>query len=158
MSTPNPRKRAAPGASPIVPIQQQMQQPYATGNGGGDQMMRWSAGTEGTGFVDGTSNSFGLVPAQPQYPQGVATPSNSLARRQMNRALVPTNSRGNFDPPADPWSSFAGDDNALLPQNSTEAPREEDNIEILEEMAQKAKREAQAKRKQIPPFVQKLSR
>lgn len=35
---------------------------------------------------------------------------------------------------------------------------EHDSIERLEEMAQRAKREAQAKRKQIPPFVQKLSR
>ncbi|KAK2071946.1 hypothetical protein P8C59_006329 [Phyllachora maydis] len=34
---------------------------------------------------------------------------------------------------------------------------ESDSIEHLEELAQKAKREAQAKRKQIPPFVQKLS-
>jgi hypothetical protein len=35
---------------------------------------------------------------------------------------------------------------------------EHDNVERLEEMAQRAKRDAQAKRKQIPPFVQKLSR
>jgi heat shock transcription factor, other eukaryote len=33
-----------------------------------------------------------------------------------------------------------------------------DSIEALEERALRAKREAQAKRKQIPPFVQKLSR
>jgi heat shock transcription factor len=35
---------------------------------------------------------------------------------------------------------------------------ETDCIEALEEKATVAKREAQAKRKQIPPFVQKLSR
>jgi len=35
---------------------------------------------------------------------------------------------------------------------------ENDNIELLEEKATVAKRDAQAKRKQIPPFVQKLSR
>jgi heat shock transcription factor, other eukaryote len=33
-----------------------------------------------------------------------------------------------------------------------------DDIEELERQAQIAKREAQAKRKQIPPFVQKLNR
>jgi len=35
---------------------------------------------------------------------------------------------------------------------------ENDSIERLEERAARAKREAQVKRKQIPPFVQKLSR
>lgn len=35
---------------------------------------------------------------------------------------------------------------------------EEHDIEALERRAQLAKRDAQAKRKQIPPFVQKLSR
>jgi heat shock transcription factor len=35
---------------------------------------------------------------------------------------------------------------------------EQDSIERLEERALRAKKEAQAKRKQIPPFVQKLSR
>jgi heat shock transcription factor len=35
---------------------------------------------------------------------------------------------------------------------------ENDNIELLEERAAVAKREATSKRKQIPPFVQKLSR
>ena len=33
-----------------------------------------------------------------------------------------------------------------------------DDIEALEQRAQVAKREAQARRKQIPPFVQKLNR
>ena len=41
-----------------------------------------------------------------------------------------------------------------MPEEHVEA----DSVEVLEEKAQKAKREAQAKRKTIPPFVQKLSR
>ncbi|CAM1504811.1 Fc.00g024020.m01.CDS01 [Cosmosporella sp. VM-42] len=159
MSAPNSRKRAAPGASPIVPIPQQMQQQYSTGNGAGDQMLRWNNVGDGSGFVDNTAhagNSYGLVPTQAQFPQAVPTPTNSLARRQMNRALIPTNPRTNFDPNVD-WSSFAGDDGALLQPNSTENITEQDSVEVLEEMAQKAKRDAQTKRKQIPPFVQKLS-
>ncbi|KAH7155348.1 hypothetical protein B0J13DRAFT_223764 [Dactylonectria estremocensis] len=159
MSAPNPRKRGAPGAAPMVPIQQQMQQPYVSGAGAGDQMLRWNGMGDGTGFVDGNphvGNSYGLVPAQPQYPQPVPTPSNSLARRQVNRALVPTNPRPNFDASADPWGNF-GEENALLQQNPTETLTEQENLEMLEEMASKAKRESQAKRKQIPPFVQKLS-
>lgn len=135
-----------------------MQQPFVTGNGVGDQMMRWSAAGDGTGYVDGANNSYGLVPAQPQFTPPVATPTNSLARRQMNRALVPANPRGGFESPTDPWTGFPGDENSLLQQNPAENSREEDNIELLEEMASKAKREAQSKRKQIPPFVQKLSR
>ncbi|KAF7562432.1 hypothetical protein G7046_g1703 [Stylonectria norvegica] len=160
MSAPNSRKRAAPGASPIVPIPQQMQQPYVTANGAGDQMLRWNGVGDGSGFVDGSANaanSYGLVSAQQQYAQPVATPSNTLARRQTNNALIPTNPRTNFDPSADPWNSFGGEDNALLQQNPPENVPEQDSIELLEEMASKAKREAQTKRKQIPPFVQKLS-
>jgi heat shock transcription factor len=138
-----------------------MQRPYATGTGTGDQMMRWNGMSDGTGFVDGTGhtgNSFGLVPAPPQYPQTVPAPSNSLARRQMNQALVPTNPRAAFDPSGDVWANFVGDENALLQQNGSETMTTQENIEALEEQAQKAKRDAQAKRKQIPPFVQKLSR
>ncbi|KAJ4237283.1 Heat shock transcription factor [Fusarium solani] len=166
MSAPNPRKRAAPGASPMMPLPQQMQQQYNAGNAANDQILRWNGLGDTSGFVNGVDGlmdgngqvgNFGLVPAQPQFPQPVPTPSNSLARRQMNRALIPTNSRANFDGSVDTWGNFVGDENALLQQNSGENITEQDNIELLEEMAQKAKREAQAKRKQIPPFVQKLS-
>lgn len=44
------------------------------------------------------------------------------------------------------------------PQGPNGAIEESDSIERLEERATVAKREAQSKRKQIPPFVQKLSR
>lgn len=43
-------------------------------------------------------------------------------------------------------------------QGSNGAMEDSDSIERLEEKAAVAKREAQSKRKQIPPFVQKLSR
>jgi heat shock transcription factor len=76
----------------------------------------------------------------------------------MNQALVPTNPRAAFDPSGDVWANFVGDENALLQQNGSETMTTQENIEALEEQAQKAKRDAQAKRKQIPPFVQKLSR
>lgn len=150
----------------MMPLPQQMQQQYNAGNAANDQILRWNGLGDTSGFVNGVDGlmdgngqvgNFGLVPAQPQFPQPVPTPSNSLARRQMNRALIPTNPRANFDGSVDTWGNF-GDENALLQQNPGENITEQDNIELLEEMAQKAKREAQAKRKQIPPFVQKLSR
>ncbi|KAL7799767.1 hypothetical protein V8C37DRAFT_407330 [Trichoderma ceciliae] len=164
MSAPNSRKRAAPGASPIVPIQRNMQQPYATDhNAGANPVMQWnSAGgaADATDYFSAAAahseNPYGLAQTQPTYPQAVSAPSNSLARRQMNRALVPTNIRAAYDPSSDQWTGF-GDDNLLVPQNATEGGTEQDSVEVLEELAQKAKREAQAKRKQIPPFVQKLS-
>ncbi|EKJ78334.1 hypothetical protein FPSE_01439 [Fusarium pseudograminearum CS3096] len=161
MSAPNPRKRAAPGASPIVPIPQQMQPQYNAGNGAGNQGPRWTGMDPSNymnvvdGLMDENENPFGLIPAQQQYSQPVPTPSNTIARRQMNHALVPTNQRS-FDGVVEPWGNFASDENTLL-QGNFENLNEQDNVEVLEERAQKAKRDAQAKRKQIPPFVQKLS-
>lgn len=57
-----------------------------------------------------------------------------------------------------PWADLAGDDTSLVAHNPDDETIVQDNVEVLEELAQKAKREAQGKRKQIPPFVQKLSR
>ncbi|KHN98294.1 Peptidyl-prolyl cis-trans isomerase, cyclophilin-type [Metarhizium album ARSEF 1941] len=151
MSASNSRKRAAPGASPVMNYPQRMQQPFAADNAVQDSMLRWK--DDGAELVD-AANAYGLMPSQPQYAEAPAS-SNSLARRDVNQALIPTHSR-NFDASVEPWAGF-GDANSLLPQNGEGGLIEQDNIEALEEMAQKAKREAQAKRKGIPPFVQKLS-
>ena len=142
----------------MVPYQQRVPQQYMPDHGVADPMMRWNGGGDGSEFIDNSAhalNQFGLVHQQPQYTQSVPTPSNSLARRPMNQALVQTNPRNEYDPLAGPWNGFDDDGNVLLPRNPGV---EQDNIEVLEEMAAKAKRESQSKRKQIPPFVQKLSR
>lgn len=118
-------------------------------------------------FADGTTQAvhpYAMMPSQqPPPPQQYAQPpapngNTALARRHINRALVPTTAaRPHFDE-ADPWA-FSTDDPATLVQQTTNGNlSEQDSIEALEELALKAKREAQAKRKQIPPFVQKLSR
>lgn len=122
-------------------------------------MIRWD-GVEGLpGFVDDTSNGnngYELVQSQPPYSQNVAAPSNTLTRRPVNQALVPTRPRSNFDSSM-PWDGL--DSNSLVTHNQDEhSPSGQDNVEALEELAQQAKRDAQTKRKQIPPFVQKLSR
>ncbi|KAJ4306977.1 Heat shock transcription factor [Collariella sp. IMI 366227] len=119
-------------------------------------MFRWNNGVDASGFVDVGNpgvNSF-MMPTSNSFGQAVPAPSNALARRQNSRALVPTAPRIPFER-ADNWNGFS-EDPAFLPGTSTGVD-EHDNIERLEEMAQRAKREAQAKRKQIPPFVQKLS-
>ncbi|KAI1083994.1 hypothetical protein F5B20DRAFT_361529 [Whalleya microplaca] len=152
MPSPNPRKRPAPGSVPIPP---QMSQPYNTP----DQLLRWNGANAGN-FVDNSSNGaapYGVMPptTQAQYgqPSPAPSPSNALARRGMNNALVANNRT--FTPQQnDPWPNF---DEALIASQPNGAIDEHDNIELLEEKAQRARKDAQAKRKQIPPFVQKLN-
>lgn len=74
----------------------------------------------------------------------------------MNNQLVPT-SRAYNPQQNEVWNNF-GDESLVPQQNGNNPVDEHDNVEVLEERAQKAKREAQTKRKQIPPFVQKLNR
>ncbi|KAH6661507.1 heat shock factor protein [Plectosphaerella plurivora] len=169
-----------------------MQHRYGSPSSNND-MLRWHDGTENTAFVPGVPpvvNPYSMMAAPQQQPQAqpqqqapqpqhqpqqqqsqqhlygqgpAATPNNALARRQMNRALVPTNPRQNFDPSNDPWASFvdteATSSSALLHQQqpNNAAMSEEQSVEALEELAAKAKQDATVKRKQIPPFVQKLS-
>ncbi|KAI1115429.1 hypothetical protein F5Y14DRAFT_129160 [Nemania sp. NC0429] len=151
MPTPNPRKRAAPGS---LPIPQQMPQPY---NNTPEQVLRWNGSNAGS-FAENAANPINpysmVSPTQAQFAQGTPTTSNALARRGVNNALI-TSSRTFSPQPNDPWASFA--DDASLTNQTNGSLDEHDNIEVLEEKAQKAKREAQAKRKQIPPFVQKLN-
>ena len=144
----NTRKRAAPGASPMVPYQQQrMQQPFGAGNGVNDAMMQWNGNNNPNDFMNPAghdANTYGLVPGQQTYGQ-VPAASNSMA-------LVPAQNRA-----MEPWAGFGGDGELYQPNNQ-EGLVDQDNVEALEEMAQKVKREARSKRKSIPPFVQKLSR
>ncbi|KAG5951596.1 hypothetical protein E4U53_002700 [Claviceps sorghi] len=155
MSAPNSRKRAAPGASPMVPYQQRLQPPYANENGVADATLQWKG--DGAEFADTTAQTaipYNLMPSQPQLDP-VPTPSNTVARRDTNQALVPTHNRS-IDTSVDSWAGY-NNDNTLLRRDAEGRLIEQESIETLEEMAQKAKREAQAKRKSIPPFVQKLS-
>ncbi|KAI1343861.1 hypothetical protein F5Y15DRAFT_180487 [Xylariaceae sp. FL0016] len=151
MPASNPRKRPAPGSVPIP--QQQMSQPYNPP----DQILRWN-GSNAPNFADNSSNSvnpYGMMtsPTQAQFAQGPTTPSNALARRGANNALVAA--QRSFTPQAnDHWPGFSEDG---LPNQPGAVLDENDNIELLEEKAQRARKDAQAKRKQIPPFVQKLN-
>jgi len=136
-----------------------MQQDYSTpGQLTNDQFLRWGQGGDSTSYADPYNmNSFvSNAMSNQQYQQPVQASSTQLARRPMNRQMIPTAPRSTFDNPNDPWGPF-GDDGLLDPQNQN-SMEETDNIELLEEKAVIAKRDAQSKRKQIPPFVQKLSR
>ncbi|PKS12168.1 hypothetical protein jhhlp_001466 [Lomentospora prolificans] len=156
MSSPNQRKRPAPGTSPSIAMQPIDQQFGST-----DSMMRWTSPDNSGGFVEDASQgmgSYGLqqIPAQFQQPVP-ATPSNMLTRRTMNRALIPTGPRANFDTNGDPWTSLVPADPSTLDPTVGSELSEQENLQHLEQLALKAKRDAEAKRKQIPPFVQKLS-
>jgi hypothetical protein len=125
--------------------------------------LAWTQGANSTvnpAFPDLSYNMAGNFSANnvsnPQYTQSVPATSNQLARRPMSRQLVPTASRGGFEN-SNEWSGGLGDD-GTFDQQSLNGMAENDSIERLEERAIIAKREAQSKRKQIPPFVQKLSR
>jgi len=103
-----------------------------------------------------TGNSRALIPTSPWHPSfdpgtgawpDSMTAGNALALQQPFGA----------EPGA--WPGLGIDDNALTLQVATDAGTpDHDSIEKMEEAALRAKRAAQAKRKQIPPFVQKLSR
>lgn len=140
----------------MMPAQQQrMPQSYAAPSAAGDQMVKWNGGgVDNYGGLGG--NSYDLIQSQPQYSQNGATPSNSLTRRPMNQALVATHPLSGFDGSM-PWNDL-NEDTSLVGHGQDGDSSGQDNVELLEEMAQKAKRDAQGKRKQIPPFVQKLSR
>jgi heat shock transcription factor len=141
------------------PQQQRMPQSYVTSTAGGDQIVKWNGGVDNYGgLMDGDvngGNGYDLIQNQPQYSQNGAAPSNSLTRRPMNQALVSTHALSNFDGSM-PWNDL-NEDTSLISHGQDGSTTGQDNVELLEEMAQKAKRDAQGKRKQIPPFVQKLS-
>ena len=124
------------------------------------EFLRWSQGPENAAFSDPSAynlNTYGAnALSQAPYDQPVPAASTQLTRRPVNRQLIPTGQRP-YDNTADPWGQF-GDDSILDVQGNGGQMEETENIEHLEERARSAKRDAQSKRKQIPPFVQKLSR
>lgn len=155
MSSADPRKRPAPASSPALQTQQ-MHHNFAPSPLSPDPFLKWNTTASDTAYHDLTNpynmNNFNANNLQQAQRQAMPPPSSTqLARRPVNRQLMSTGQHS-LD---NSWGSFGED--GLLNGNSN--PLEEhDNIERLEERAAAAKRDAQAKRKQIPPFVQKLSR
>jgi heat shock transcription factor len=155
------RKRAAPGADPIV---QQPDLTYAVPqqpqplNNQLDPQFDWSqvpdytqytgtdpsynvAGYDNTGF-NGAVGAGNVAPLGPeQSPQN----AGQLVRRNVNQQLARQSRL--------PWESTG-----VNPQTQPAAWEMDEDEAELEQRALDAKKEAQAKRKQIPPFVQKLSR
>ncbi|KAK5311645.1 Heat shock transcription factor [Exophiala xenobiotica] len=144
------RKRPAPGADP-VPYPPQMQNPVSYNDGletnlSNDEFFQW--GQSGQPAVP--YNDINYTMNTNTYPQNhpQPQPSNQLTRRPLTQLTAPTRPR--LDQDGNAWM-----DNT----NGGHGPDAEwgDDIAVLEARAQIAKRDAQAKRKQIPPFVQKLN-
>jgi len=150
------RKRPAPGTSPVVPNQMQVPMDYTASppQPPSDQFLNWGAdlSTNGLPGYPEPSANFSPVIYNTMTPQGISSEgSNQVARRPAGQHMVargPYNVGGN-----EVWNGAM--------DSSTQQPAEEawnNDDAALAQKALIAKREAQAKRKSIPPFVQKLSR
>jgi heat shock transcription factor, other eukaryote len=146
------RKRDAP-RSPPAPLQQQQPFNGQDNSSFDNQFVDWVNG-EGTGnlssqFPNASGFDTGIYDAGLENSLELGNggvPSTQLVRRHPNQQLV---SRGNN------WQDL--NNSSVQPgQGAWEAMDEGEDD--LEQRALVAKKEAQAKRKQIPPFVQKLSR
>jgi heat shock transcription factor, other eukaryote len=146
------RKRPAPGTSPVA-FQQQMQSAANSYNAapipqlsdeqflqlGYNAQQPSSFGDAST--YNNSANNFGGNGAQA---------SNQLARRPVNQ--LANRGRSYIDSNGLQWVDSTNGGGQQLDSAWN------DDIEALEKKAQQAKKIAQEKRKQIPPFVQKLSR
>lgn len=105
-----------------------------------DQFLQW--GSSAVPYTDNTA-AYGMNQQAYQQPPQTST---QLTRRPATQAMT----RATGYDGAGEWSD----------QNGAQSAAEgawADDIQELEAKAQVAKKEAQAKRKQIPPFVQKLN-
>ncbi len=151
------RKRAAPGASPAI---QHQQRPGIEHNGAmaattQDQYLSWNqqpSSSSASTYPDPISNyNSNIYNGGTQSHAAPGSGLNQVARRGVGQQLVP---RANYNAAGnDTWPLVVDDG---IQQANEDAWM--NNGDDLEQRAMIAKRETQAKRKQIPPFVQKLSR
>lgn len=146
MSRVTTRKRTAPGAEPMH-LQQLQHSPQMSS----DQFAQWSPQVISQQIPGYTaqSNNYGQQTYSNAMDQTVigATSQNQLSRRPASNQLA----------------TRPGESNGAWPDTSLTPTQQSYNAELdggddLDRRAEAAKREMQANRKQIPPFVQKLSR
>ncbi|KKY22630.1 putative heat shock transcription factor [Phaeomoniella chlamydospora] len=146
------RKRPAPDTSPPFQIPTQAQSYAAHGSDlSNDQFLQWSENLKtdtqpNVPYSDPSMLASAGYPATPNMAssqQLVRTPSNQLVAR----------GRTQHDLQGAQWVQGPNINNG----NTQQAPADKDDLPLLQARALEAKKEAQAKRKQIPPFVQKLS-
>ncbi|KAJ5786539.1 uncharacterized protein N7503_011751 [Penicillium pulvis] len=151
------RKRPAPGTTPAVHPQMGTVPNYSSANPNSqlsnDQFLQWGQNpavnaVNASSYAENPAYHQGNINAQ-DVPAAATANNSQLARRQQANQLVSRN-RGYEQTPV-----------AYSEHNPSGNPGESgawgESLEELYARAQAAKRESQAKRKQIPPFVQKLS-
>lgn len=153
------RKRPAPGTAPAGHAPMEAVPNYSSSNPGSqlsnDQFLQWGQNPPAnvvnpSSFTDPSSyNPAAYATSQELSAPGAST-SNQLARRQAANQLVSRN-RGYEQAPTVYQENSPG-------QGGGESGAWGESLEELYHRALAAKRDSQAKRKQIPPFVQKLSR
>lgn len=153
------RKRPAPGTSPLNQQQASPQINYQYPNNNINLSNAFNQ-PEDSGLSYSLQNQNydpPLFPANP-YPQHAAPSnpdpamSNQLVRRNMNQQIA-TRNRAPAQSGQSQW-----DLEATSPQMNERRWEEMDDESELDQKAALAKKDAQAKRKQIPPFVLKLWR
>lgn len=141
------RKRPAPGTSPLPQPTQPLADPNANSQISSNQYLPWNSSNE--------------PPASPSYPDPATAYSSQAASQQPSSTsqltrreptLSAADSTPNHNGSADMWS-YPG---SGVQQTGETAWR--NSSDDLDQKALAAQRAAQGKRKQIPPFVQKLSR
>lgn len=152
------RKRPAPGTAPATHQQMNNMVPNYAPTGSqlsNEQFLQWGQNNTSNSLnTSSYADPLAYNPAGYAASQDLAGPgsaSNQLTRRQQQNQQLVTRNRGYEQPPA-PFPD----------QNATVGPGDAgvwgESLEELYQRAMTAKQDAQAKRKQIPPFVQKLSR
>ncbi len=146
------RKRPAPETSP-APYQSSYPPPQGLGNYGGldpqvsnDQFLQLGYQPQ----IDNSHVSYNgnSTPQQANRSSEIGSTLNQLTRRPTSQVVSHERGRGDS---SDPQWAEQGNAQQL---DSAWA----DDLDDLRKRAQVAKKEAQSKRKQIPPFVQKLAR
>jgi len=144
------RKRPAPGADPVPYSQMQKSAPtYHDGLGpqlSNDQFLQWGQTGQPAGSYD--DNSYAMN--SNTYPQH--NPQSQVSSSLTRRPIPQLTTRARMTDDSNQW---ADNSNGAV---GAQDPEWGDDITELEAKAQVAKKEAQTKRKQIPPFVQKLNR
>ncbi|KAK9557943.1 Heat shock transcription factor [Aspergillus fumigatus] len=148
------RKRPAPGTTPTVHPQLSPISNYPAANPGSqlsnDQFLQWGQNPPNVitpPYTDAGSYNVAPYTTNQDVPGATVTASTQLARRQLPNQLV-NRGRGYEQTPS-VYSDHSG--------GAGEPGGWGESLDELYRRALVAKREAQAKRKQIPPFVQKLS-
>ena len=115
-----------------------------------EQFLQWGQTAQPPNQYSDPAYYQSMNSAAPSNAQG----SNQLTRRPINQVATRPKQLENAN---NMWVDANGGNNGAFTQQQLDTASSDD-IEELKRRAAIAKRDAEAKRKQIPPFVQKLSR